>query len=264
MCWPITGPFLTYKLYYNSLLQSGTALLGTHCCACEGVWVGKGKKVCLWHWTTALNEKSLASFYWVTAPLEKDLKLGRLRVSTRLLVNCPSSSLERDYSLPWKVSQCLWHMVEGISNFIALEGKQISFGKKRKIIVLEYLQEERGSLSVCPVNYFWTKLGSVLSWEGPGKSRNPGTIISQQTFVEMIMSRDGRNLDPFQSPDGGQPLLTHTRLYMSKKSTSVRLKHRDFRPCLSWQLVLIILTKMTLAYINQIILVWEIRQLANI
>lgn len=157
---------------------------------------------------------------WVTAPLEENLKLGRLQVSTRLLVTCPSSPLERDYSLPWKVSQCLWHMVEGVSSFIALECKQISFRKKRKIYCPGISPgRERVSISL-PIQLFLNKtwqcafLGRSRPYKNP---RNPGMIISQQTFVKMMMSQDGRNLDLFQSPDGGEPLLTHMRLYVSKK-----------------------------------------------
>lgn len=134
--WPVTGPFFTHQLHYNSLLQHGTTWRPLQPLV-KGVWMGEEENVYLWHWITAWSGQCDLALLGLLHHWRRTLNFGFdsefwLWVSIKLLVTCLSSSLKRDYSLPWKGSKCLWHM-ELISRFTTSEYEQISSRKRTEL-----------------------------------------------------------------------------------------------------------------------------------
>ena len=120
-------------------------------------------------------------------------------------------------------------------------------------LLLECLQEEKGSVSSVCYSTALNSLSAPFPWEGPDHTRTQEIQgeLSPNRYIQRWWCHRMEGTWIPESPGGGQPLPTHLRLYVSKKRTFVIFDHWDFRSCLFSQLALTILSKMTLTYTEQ-------------
>lgn len=119
---------------------------------------------------------------WIIAPLEKNPGLGRLWVSTKLLVTCLSSPWREltPYSGEEVHVSGTWGPPPGV---LPPNVSQSPPGREWNFITLECLQGERGSLP--------SHCHSIISKQRPYKNpRNPCRMVSQQTYFEMMNRRN--------------------------------------------------------------------------
>lgn len=181
---------------------------------------------------------------WIIAPLEKNPGLGRLWVSTKLLVTFLFSPLEKEDSLSRKGSTCLWDMGSP-PGLLPPNVSQYPPGREQNVIILEYLQGERGSLS----SLCYSIIPKLRPYENP---RNPGRMAFQQTYVEMT---NGRNLDSW--------VTRWKRAFANLHDQEIHFC--DAQPLRfqvsSTMVASVNYPKMIVTCTRQIILAWEIREL---